>query len=124
MKIFSAHLPRGGGKPDAVLVKEGFCWPAFFFTFLWTLVHRMWWEALALLTAGALIDIGSNLAGLGPPASAAIAMGFSALVGYEANELRRRWLLRRGYQAAGLIVAPTMEMADHRFLLRAEDASR
>ena len=31
-----------------VSVKQGFSWPAFFFTFLWAIYHRLWLAALVL----------------------------------------------------------------------------
>ena len=37
-------------QPDGQLVpvKQGFSWPAFFFTFLWAIYHRLWLAALVL----------------------------------------------------------------------------
>ena len=56
MKIYSVHDRPGSLAPDrdVVLVKEGFCWPAFFLTALWALWHRLWraFVAMAFLGAG------------------------------------------------------------------------
>ena len=48
MTTYTLHVPRGvrPGDPDVVdeaqLVKDGFSWGAFFFTFLWFFFQRMW----------------------------------------------------------------------------------
>ena len=57
MRIYTVHLPAAAGDTGedraaaAVLVKEGFCWPAFFFAPLWALWHRLW-LFFALVLAG------------------------------------------------------------------------
>ena len=40
-----------------VPVKEGFCWPAFFFSLFWTLWHRLWLVTLGLVVANLVISV-------------------------------------------------------------------
>ena len=42
--IYTAHVRGRGREPtsDVVLVKDGFSWPAFFFSLIWALWHRLW----------------------------------------------------------------------------------
>ena len=44
MRVYTVHMRRPALDPDADfrLVKEGFSWPAFFFSFLWALWSRLW----------------------------------------------------------------------------------
>ena len=49
-KVYTAHVRgRGGVDADIVFVKDGFSWPAFFFTAVWALWHRLWLFALIVL---------------------------------------------------------------------------
>ena len=41
--------PRSG---DTAVIKDGFSWPAFFFSFIWALFKRLWLLAIALFVAG------------------------------------------------------------------------
>jgi hypothetical protein len=115
LKIYTVHLRAWSAAPDrdAVLVREGFCWPAFFFSVFWALGHRMWFAAALLLAAtlglAALADL------LDPGAGVAEALGFalSLWVGFEANDWRRAALRRRGHVESGVVVAPDPERAAH-----------
>ena len=41
--IYPAHgRGRGRDDEDVVLIKDGFSWPAFFFSLIWALWHRLW----------------------------------------------------------------------------------
>ena len=102
MKTYTLHLPSDAQAGDrdaferAVLVKDGFSWGAFFFTFLWFFVHRLWLAGLAVMVA--LFAVGFLLRGLELTAtSATIAqILIHTLIGLEANSLRRWTLERRG----------------------------
>ena len=82
MRSYTLHLPadaRPGeslGLDRALLVRDGFSWPAFAFTVLWFLFHRLWLAALLVLV------------GLVALAAAGIALGLPAGAGRSLN----RWL--------------------------------
>jgi len=64
MRSYTLHLPidaRPGesiGLDRAVLVPDGFAWPAFAFGVLWFLFHRLWIAALIVLAGFlALLDV-------------------------------------------------------------------
>src|SRR3954470_1425408 len=69
MTTYTLHLPREArpgdpnGLDEADLVKDGFSWGAFFFTFLWFFVHRLWLAGFAVLVV--LIAFGGILRLLG-----------------------------------------------------------
>ena len=96
MKTYTLHLPAGAQPGDsgldrAELVKDGFSWGAFVFTFLWFFVHRLWLAGLVVLVGPSrscpwpwtLLD-GSS----GAMAGAVLVLAM-ILIGLEANSLRR-----------------------------------
>lgn len=117
MKVFTVHTRGGGLDPDrgVVLVKEGFSWPAFFFSLLWALWCRLWLVALGIF----LIEIAANalLAVLGadPPTQAAISLGLAAALGVVGNDLKRWTLSRRGYFESDIVAAADGDAAESRF---------
>ncbi len=117
MRIYTIHLPPRFGHPDAdpVTVKEGFNWAAAIFTVPWALWHRMWLVAIGLGVAITAVGAGGMLLGLGPESRAAIVLGYAVLVGFHANDWRRRSLERRGFDDAGIVAAPRADAALRRF---------
>lgn len=116
MRIYTVHYRPAAADDDLVLVKEGFCWPAFLFTTLWALWHRLWVVALGLAAVTAVIGVGGALLGLGPVADAALSLGATLLVGFVANDLRRWTLMRRGFSDEGVVVGDGEDSALRRFL--------
>ena len=129
MRSYTLHLPEDArpgeaiGLDRAVLVPDGFAWPAFAFTVLWFLYHRLWIAALIVL-AGllALAGIG-HLLGLPPGIAALVTLLASWLIGLEASSLRRWTLARRGWPARDAVIAGTPEEAEARALGRWLDAT-
>ncbi len=104
MKIYTVHSradARPGTDPDRnlVLVKEGFCWPAFFFGALWALWKRLWLAALLIFTAEAVVGLLAAGTALGLVA----ALGLGLIIGYIGDDLRRWTLGRRGYEETGVV---------------------
>jgi hypothetical protein len=105
VRVYTAHYRPTSPPPDRdiVLVKEGFCWPAFVFSALWALFHRMWIEAAALLAVSLGLELAVDLAGLAPLGASAAGLGLSLLIGFVANDLRRWHLERRGFRTAAVV---------------------
>jgi hypothetical protein len=120
LKLYTVHLRTWSAAPDreAVLVREGFCWPAFFFSVLWALWHRMWFAAAGLLALTLGLAVLDDLLALDGFAAEAIGLAAALLVGFEANDWRRDALRRRGYAEAGVVAAPDREAAEHQFFAR------
>ncbi|MGB8276090.1 MAG: DUF2628 domain-containing protein [Alphaproteobacteria bacterium] len=120
MRIFTVHLgPRSGplapaGGRDLVVVKEGFCWPAAFFTVLWALWHRMWITAFALFVASAAIDGLVTYADFDAGLRFAIDVLVLVVIGQFANDWRRLELTRRGFEDAAVAAAPDVDAAELR----------
>ena len=129
MRSYTLHLPteaRPGeaiGLDRAVLVPDGFSWPAFAFTVPWFLFHRLWIAALVVLV-GLVALAGAGIAlGLSTGAGLIAALLAAWLIGLEASSLRRWTLARRGWPARDAVMAASREEAEARALNRWIDAN-
>jgi hypothetical protein len=107
MRVFTIHMPPEAASPaEPLVIAEEFCWPAGLFGPLWLAAHRLWREAgaalLALLAAG-LIGWWLWLA-------------VAALLGFAAQDLRRRALARAGWVEQGVVAAPDRDAAIQRLV--------
>ncbi len=118
MRLYTVHLRRYGLDPDRdlVAVKEGFCWPAFFFSALWALWNGLWQVGLALLVAQAAIGAAIALLGLDPLSQGAAFLGVAVIVGMLANDLRCWTRGRRGFDEAAVVAGGDADAALGRFL--------
>ncbi|MEE8274937.1 MAG: DUF2628 domain-containing protein [Alphaproteobacteria bacterium] len=120
MRVYTVLVDPAATATDqnAVLVREGFSWPAALFTVLWALYHRLWLWAAILFAAGAVLGAGAAWLGLDAVSRAAIQLGYMALVGLNAEDWRRRRLVKRGYIFAGVAVGRNLVTAEQRFFDR------
>jgi hypothetical protein len=118
MRVFTIHLRQTALSPDrdAVLVKEGFCWPAALFGPFWALWHRMWFLFLGILAVSILMGVAEVALRVDPMTYSAISIGVAALIGFSANDWRRNALTARGWDIAGLSAAADPDTALRRFL--------
>ena len=113
-------------------VKTGFCWPAFFFTWIWMLICRLWVGAIVVFviasatpfTAG-LISIGLSAGADGTATAAdvetyemvagaamfAVWFLLSLIVGAKGNEWRRSLLMKRGFDRVKSLQAANADAA-------------
>jgi hypothetical protein len=117
MRVYTVHMRRDALDPDrdVVMVKEGFCWPAFFFSVFWALWCRLWWVALGLFAANAALSAVLTFSGIDPVSEAAISFGLATLVGLLSNDLKRWTLKRRGFDEVAVVAASDVEAAELRF---------
>lgn len=118
MASYTVHLDetrRAGDHAaiaDAVLVRDGFSYLAFVFTFLWCVWNRAWLAALLILVADALI-VGAHLAlGTSPAATLLSLSALNLLIGLESATLKRWGLRRRGYPSRTLVIADDWASAE------------
>ena len=118
MRVFTIHLRQTALSPDrnAVLIKEGFCWPAALFGPFWALWHRMWFVFLGVLAVSILMGVVEAALSVDPMTYTAISIGVAALIGFCANDWRRTALTARGWNMAGLSAAADPDTALRRFL--------
>ena len=110
MSLHTIHVPNinsrlSGLKQDVltwqieniVSIKEGFCWPAFFFSIFWSVWHQLWLVSAGLLS----LQISTHLVifhlGLTENTYFIVGLGIALITGYLANDWRRAALIWRGY---------------------------
>ncbi len=118
MRLYSVHLRRHGLDPDRdiVLVKEGFSWPAFFFSFLWALWHRLWLATAAIFLAVTTLSLAIYWLRPDGLSQVALSLGIGVLIGYLGNDLRRRKLTRQGFAFAAVVSGGDPDKALRRYL--------
>ena len=106
--VDQAHLPA-----TAVLIKEGFCWPALFVPSLWAIANRLWLVLLLMVLALLVLIV---IAG---PLPGTVVLGLYLLgrlyLALEANGLRRWTLARRGYELVAVVEGRNLEEAERRY---------
>lgn len=119
MLIYTIHVPRRPWSDvrtivaATVAVKDGFCWPAFFFSFLWALTQRLWLIALVLLIAELAVGVVTEM--LDVITAIAVSLGAMLIVGWLGNDLKRSGLAKRGLVQQGVVMATSGEEAVRRF---------
>ena len=116
MRLYSVHFRSEFGGPDFALIKEGFCWPAFFLSIMWALWHRMWLVAAGLFVLSAIVGSAGVALGLDPLGETAVSLAMALMMGYFANDIRRWALDRRGYSHEGVVLGDNEDGALERYL--------
>ncbi len=118
MRLYTVHLRRHGLDPELrlALVKEGFSWPAFLFSFAWALWHRMWLVASILAAASLVLGLAMALLGLDPVSEGAVSAGIAVVIGFVANDLRRWSMSRAGFVHVAVVGGEERDAAERRFL--------
>ena len=94
---------------DYEAVKMGFCWPAFFFTFLWTFCKRLWGVTAVLVVVIAPPVVAEVM--LGGTTSGGWGLITPLLLGMYGNRWRRWRLGKKGYEAVTIIEAVSPDRA-------------
>lgn len=97
-------------------VKQGFSWPAFFFTVIWALVKRMWGNGGLLLGVFFLLFLGKAAFGaeggeLGVLLMNLLIVALCIFVGFKGNDWWRNDLSRRGFSKLQSVQAGTPDAA-------------
>jgi hypothetical protein len=118
MRVFTIHLRTSALTPDrdAILIKEGFCWPAFFFGLFWALSHRMWFASAGLLSVLIALGVAETILWLDPMTHSAVMFGVATIIGFCGNDWQRTALTARGWDMRGLSAAPDRDLALRRFV--------
>ncbi len=118
MRIYTVHEMSGGpiGAADAAVpVKEGFSWPAAIFSVLWALWHRLWLAALIFFLANSILSWLLTDFGADGLAKGAVSIAVALIIGWTANDFRRRKLEKKGYRERGVVIAGDRETALQRY---------
>ena len=121
MRLYTVHILPGDPDPGetSVLVREGFCWPAFLLSPLWALWHRLWLVAVLFLGVEAAVSGAAYLLDPDPISHGAAILGVAVLIGHFANDLRRWSLDRRGYRLDRVVSGAGHDEALGRYFDRA-----
>jgi hypothetical protein len=119
--LYSVYQPPGEADDvedranSLVFVKEGFSWPALLVPGLWLLYRRMWLELVVFL--GLFLVLGWVFGPSDPGKTAFGWLSFALVVlfAFEANDLRRAALERKGYRQMGTAAGPDREAAELAF---------
>jgi hypothetical protein len=123
-QTYLLHLPQAAYQGEmavlekAVLIRDGFSWGAFVFTFLWFFWNRLWLVGFGVLVlmfaSGAIMDA------LELPAPLMIVMQglLSLLIGFEANHLKSWTLNRRGKPLMDAVLATSVDEAETKSFAR------
>ena len=121
MRLFTVHIDPLSAADDrgAVILREGFCWPAAIFSVFWALYHGLWDWALLLVGVGLSLSAAVAFSGLDPVSAGVVEAGFAAL-GVMTSTDWRRWVLeRRGYRLDGIVSGADLDAAEQRYFSRA-----
>lgn len=116
MRVYTVHVHRRRRDPDrnVVLVKEGFCWPAFFFSAIWAIWKGLWLVAVLFVVLEIALGLVFDVFLIDPLTQAALALLLSLAIGFFANDLRRWTLTRRGFRDGGVVVGRNLLAAERR----------
>jgi hypothetical protein len=120
MVTYTLHVPEGTrpGDPDGVenaeLIKDGFSWGAFIFTFLWFFANRLWIAGLGVLLALIAFALLLDVLDVQPLAATVAQLLLGILIGLEANSLKRWTYARRGRPAVAVVSAEDYERAEEK----------
>ena len=121
MRVYTAHIhPRrrdadGIADRDIVLVKEGFCWPALFFSVIWAIWKGLWLVALLFLLLQAALSFFFSVFLVGTLTQVVLSLVLAIAIGFFANDLRRWTLSRRGFRDADVVAERNLIAAERRF---------
>ena len=98
-----------------VFVKEGFSWPALFIPGLWLIYRRMWLELVLFLGLFLVLGWVFGPSDAGKAMFGWLSLALVVLFAFEANDLRRAALERRGYKQMGTAIGAGRDDAELAF---------
>lgn len=115
MRIYTLHEPKNKAA-EVVPIKEGFNWPAFVLSPIWALWHRLWFWAIGFIAANIFLGWALAQAGGDPFVQNTASFALALIIGWTANDLRRRTLIKQGFVERAVLVANNKETAIARYL--------
>jgi hypothetical protein len=101
-------------------VKQGWCWPAFFFEWIWALFSKMWALGFGVLIGSFILGVVAAMAGASEEAinglSGLLSLILCFVFGVNGNEWREKNLLSRGFDFKDTVTAANKEGAIALFL--------
>lgn len=98
-----------------VFVRDGFSWGAALFAPLWLLLHRLWLGLLAYIALVVALQLLGTTLKLDQRWLGLASLGLNLLLGFEADNVRRWALRRRGWTTLGAVTGPNLTECERRF---------
>jgi hypothetical protein len=118
MRIYTLHEPpTDKAALDVVPVKEGFSWPAFVMSPIWALWHGLWFWAAGFTFVNIVSFCFFAIAGGNGFVQITASLSLALIIGWLANDLKRRSLIRQGFKEKAVLVANNKDIAIARFLM-------
>ena len=121
MAVFTVHLKQAGVDDrrrialDAVFLKDGFSAAAFVFGPFWLLVSRLWLAAIVYVALASVLAFLALALHLPPIAALMLTLLLNLLLGFEAGNLLRGRLERRGFGTVNVVQGTKLDDAERRF---------
>ena len=122
MPTFTVHEPQPVAADlderatGLVFVREGFAWLGFIAPVLWLLYNRLWRDFLLFILITVAVIALVRFAGGNSAAVTWATLLINLAFGFEARDIYRRALARRGYGLIGVVTGRDLEDAERRFL--------
>jgi Protein of unknown function (DUF2628) len=99
-----------------VFIKEGFALLAFVIPAVWLLLNRLWLAlVLFIVVSVGLVALITSVGG-SPAMAAWASFVLNLIFGFEARNIHRGVLARKGYEVIGVVTGRDLEDAERRFL--------
>lgn len=116
-RIYTIHehpdLPDVADRVE--LLHEGFSLTAFLFHILWLIYYRLWIPALTYLCLLAALGYVAETLALSAASLGLLQILLQVLLAFVAQDLRRWYLTRRGYNTVGVVAAENELSAQRRY---------
>lgn len=124
MRTYSVHLPPDSGQnldraelaERLTLVAEGFSVFAFVLAPVWMLINRLWLALVVYVVAIVALELAMAALGTHDLWQALIGLAIHLVIGFEADEIRRWSLARKGWQSVAVVTGRDAEEGEARFL--------
>jgi hypothetical protein len=97
-------------------MKEGFSWPAFFFTILWSFWHRLWIVTIFIIFVQAALYVLINFIQVSHLSQGVILLGLTIIFGFVANEFHQIKLSKEGFELFAIVEGKNKGQAFDHFL--------
>lgn len=117
LHIYTVHIKPGTRhtREQPIFVREGFSFPAFILTLLWSLYHRLWLVSAAMLAFNLLV-MGLETEGfLSQPSVYVLMLAMQLFLGFHGNDWRRAALTRRGFITTAVVTGDSRLRAELRY---------
>lgn len=122
MRVYTVHEPADPpadriDRAEALrFVREGFSWMAFLFAPLWMIVRGLWLALLVYIVGIVALGLLARALGLSDEIRTVLFLAVHVLIGFEADQIERWTLRRRGWTMIGSITGENALDCERRFL--------